>query len=278
MSTETDTRDGGAKSAGSLLTVARFEAQRRVRVTAVLAVLFGLFGAIFLWIAPDLVSTGAYDELLETLPPALTALFGFETFGSVAGVLGGEYYTFTWVVGLGGYLAYTAAGSVAGDLRTDRMDTLLAAPVSRTSVLYGKYLALLLPVLALNVVTPLLLYTESVLAGSPLQAGNLAALHALSVPYLLCWAAVGLFAGVVVRRGRTASRAALGTVVAAWLVESVVVETDIEFLGAFSPMRYFSPSTVLVDGSYDLLGAGVLLATTAVVLLASLLVFQRSDL
>lgn len=278
MSTETDTRDGGAKSAGSLLTVARFEAQRRVRVTAVLAVLFGLFGAIFLWIAPDLVSTGAYDELLETLPPALTALFGFETFGSVAGVLGGEYYTFTWVVGLGGYLAYTAAGSVAGDLRTDRMDTLLAAPVSRTSVLYGKYLALLLPVLALNVVTPLLLYTESVLAGSPLPAGNLAALHALSVPYLLCWAAVGLFAGVVVRRGRTASRAALGTVVAAWLVESVVVETDIEFLGAFSPMRYFSPSTVLVDGSYDLLGAGVLLATTAVVLLASLLVFQRSDL
>lgn len=273
-----DPREPQERHTGSMLDVLRFEGERRLRITSVLAVAFTLFAAMFVALAPDIVSAGAYDDIVDVMPPAMQALFGYENFGSIEGIVGGEYYTIAWMVGLGGYLAYSAAGSVAGDLKTDRMDTLLAAPVSRTEVLLGKYLALIVPILVLNVVIPAVLYGGSVLVDMPISPTDLAVLHALSIPYLLCWAAVGLFAGVVVRRGRTAGRVALGVVVAAWLVESVVVSTEFEWLGAVSPMRYFDPSAVLVGGTYDLVGAGLLLVVAVVLVGASQQLFRRSDI
>jgi ABC-2 type transport system permease protein len=283
VSTETDpgtarSQESRERHTGSMLDVLRFEAEQRLPITGVLAVAFTLFAAMFVALAPDIVSAGAYDDIVDAMPPAMQALFGYENFGSIEGIVGGEYYTMAWIVGLGGYLAYSAAGSVAGDLQTDRMDTLLAAPVSRTAVLLGKYLALLVPILVVNVVVAVVLYAGSTLVDMPISPTDLAALHALSVPYLLCWGAVGLLVGVVVRRGRTASRVALGVVIATWLVESVVVSTEFEWLGAVAPMRYFDPSAVLVDGTYDLAGAGLLLVVTAVLLVASLQLFRHNDL
>ncbi|WP_254538317.1 ABC transporter permease [Halomarina litorea] len=278
MGTETGTRPAVGRRTGGLLDVARFEGERRLWTTAVLAAVFVLFGGMFVALAPTLVSTNAYDDIIASMPPALNALLGFENFSSVEGILSGEFYTFTWVVGLGAYLAYSAAGSVAGDLKHDRMDTLLAAPVSRTDVLLGKYLALFVPVLALNVLVPLALYAGTVLIDDPVSPTALAALHALSVPYLLCWGAVGLLLGVVVRGGRTAGRVALGVVLAAWLVEAFVVGTDAEWLGALSPMRYFEPSAVLVDGTYDAAGAALLLAVAIVCVALARARFVGADL
>ncbi|WP_436933585.1 ABC transporter permease subunit [Halovenus marina] len=262
----------------ALLTVAQFEGEQRIRITGILAVVFSLFAALFLWVAPDIVAAGVYEDLFDSMPPALTALFGFESLGSLEGFVAGEYYTLVVVVGLGGYLAYSAAGSVAGDLESERMDTVLAAPVSRTSVLLGTYLSLLVPILVLNAVVPLVLYVGSVLVDDPISLADLAALHVLAIPYLLCWGAVGLFVGVVVRGGRLAGRVVIAVVLGTWLIESVVVETDYEWLGGLAPMRYFEPSAVLVDGSYDVAGAALLLAVAAVLVGASLLAFQRRDL
>jgi len=268
----------GALSVEPILEIARFEGEQRLRITGVLAVVFALFGGMFIALAPDIVASGAYEDLLGSIPPAMQTLVGLETFSSIEGVVSGEYYTFTWVVGLGGYLAYSAAGSVAGDLKNDRMDTLLAAPVSRTNVLLGKYLGLLVPILVLNVVVPLVLYVGSILIDMPMSLTDLLLLHLLSLPYLLCWGAVGLLAGVVVRRGRTAGRVAVGVVIASWLVESVVVQTEFEWLGSVSPMRYFDPPGVLVDGTYDVTGAGLLLVAAGISLVAARQRFERRDL
>ncbi|MFC5970953.1 ABC transporter permease subunit [Halomarina salina] len=257
--------------------VFRFEAERRLRVTAVVAAVLGLYAAMFVWIGPQLTGGEELQAFVEQLPPAMTALFGLEHIGSFEGILG-EFYSIAWLVGLSGYVAYSAAGSVAGALRDDRMDTLLAAPISRTSVLLGKYAALLVPIVVLNVVVPVVLYVGSVVVDDPLSFVDLVTLHVLSIPFLLCWAAVGLFLGVLVRGGRRAGRLALGLVFAGWLVESVVVGSDFEWLGNASPMRYFEPTEILVDGSVDLLGTALLLAVAAVVLVASRTAFERSDL
>ena len=270
----TDRRE---RHTGTALDVFRFEAERRLRVAAVVAVVLGLYAAMFVWIGPQLTGGEELRRFVDQLPPAMTALFGLEHIGSFEGILG-EFYSIAWLVGLGAYVAYSAAGSVAGPLGDDRMDTLLAAPISRTSVLLGKYLALLVPIVAVNVVVPVVLYVGSVLVDDPLSVADLAAVHALSIPFLLCWAAVGLFLGVLVRGGRRAGRLAFGFVFAGWLVESVVVGTDYEWVGDASPMRYFEPTAILVDGSVDLLGATLLLAVAVVLFAASRAAFVRSDL
>ncbi len=262
---------------GGFPDVLRFEAARRVRVTAIIAVYLAVFGGFYVWLGPQLIFGTQMQEILETLPPAMKALLGFESLGSLEGLLASEFYTFGWIVGLGGYVAYSAAGSVAGDVQTDRMDTLLAAPIARDSVLLGKYLALLGPIVGVNVLVPATLYAASVVVGEPLAWADLAVVHVLSVPYLLVWGAVGLLVGVLVPRARVAGRLALGLVFGAWVVESFLVTTDYARAGAVSPTRYFDPPAVLVHGTYDLTGAGLLLASAAALVAASLLWFRRRD-
>lgn len=270
--------DGPGAARYPVLAVARFEAARRGRTTLALVAVLVLLGGLYLALAPDLVTGGAYAELVETLPPVLRSLFGLEGGGSVVGLLAGEYYTFAWVLGLAGYLAYAAAGTVAGDRSTGRLDTLLAAPVSRTRLLLGKYLALLVPVVVTAVVVPVALAAGARAVGTPVAVSRLAALHVLAVPYLLCWGAVGLLAGVTIRRRRRAGRAAVGLVVGAWLVESVLATTELAWAGAVLPPRHLDPVAVLVDGTYDLVGAASLLLGTVGLLVVAVLAFRRRDL
>lgn len=267
-------RDGAAAA----LTVARFEGEGRLRVAGVAAVILAAYGVLFVWVGPDVVAGEEIAAMLDAMPPVLTALLGFESLGSMEGLLAGEYYTFGWLVGLAGYVANTAAGSVAGDAETGRLDTVLAAPVSRSSVLLGKFLALLVPIVAVNAATPPVLYVASIVVGEPLSAERLVAFHALSIPYLLCWGAVGLLLGVVIRRSRVAGRVALGLTFGAWLAESVLTVSDYAWLGGVVPTRYLDPSAILVDGEYDLLAAGVLLLATVALVGLSRAAFVRRDL
>lgn len=278
MSTETAERDGRRERPQSaLLEVAEFEGRNRLWVTGVITVLFVLFGALYIWVGPQMIEAG-FSELVEAMPAVVTELFGFESLESLEGLLASEFYTLGWIVGFGGYLAYTAAGTVAGDLRDDRMDTLLSGPVARRSVLLGKFVAVLVPIVVLNVVVPVALLAMALVSGQHLVVADLVLLHLLSIPYLLFWAAVGLFLGVVVRRGRVAGRLALGVVFFAWMFESVVSTTDYAWLGGLSPVRYFDPPAVLVEGTADVAGAGLLLVAALVFVGLSLFRFQRRDL
>lgn len=271
--------DGGEVTAhrGPALVIARFEGRNRVRVTVVLAVLFSLFGAMYLWLGPQLIAGDAMQDLLDALPPVLNELFGFESLQSLEGLLASEYYTFGWLVGFGGYLAYSAATSISGDIWHDRMDTLLAGAVSRRSVLVGKFLALLVPIVALNVVVPISLFGMSVLIGSPLAIGDLALVHLLSIPYLLLWGSIGLCLGVVIRGGRTAGRLAIGLVFAGWFFDSLIGITDYDWLTEITPMGYFDPPDILVHGNLDPLGGVVLLVAAVGLVAASTVWFDTHD-
>jgi ABC-2 type transport system permease protein len=268
---------GAASEDEAVVAVATFEARDRLRMTGLITILLSLLGAMYVWLGPQLVAGDPIQEMLDAMPPLLNELMGFESLQSIAGLLASEYYTLGWIVGLGGYVAYSAAARVAGDLETARMDTMLAAPVSRRSVLLGTYLALLVPILVINVLVPIVLYLGSVVVGEPLSILDLAVLHALSVPYLLVWGAVGLLLGVLVRGGRRAGRLALGLVFLAWLFESIVGVSDFAWVGGVSPVRYFDPPAVLVEGTYDVLGAVSLFAVTVALLAVALRVFDHRD-
>lgn len=260
------------------LTVTLYESRRRLRMAAILAVLYVLLGWLYIWVGPELVAGEGIQEMIDAMPPVMRDLLGFESLATLGGLLASEYYTLGWIVGLAGYVAYSAAGRVAGSLVSNRMDSLLAGPVARSSVLSGTYLALLVPILVLNAVVPVALYVGSVVVGSPLPIVDLAVVHLLSVPYLLFWAAVGLLLGVLLRGGRRAGRVALGLVFAGWLVESVLGSTDYAAFGVIFPNRYYDPPAVLVNGTYDLVGAGGLLVATLVVLGVAQMWFDSRDL
>lgn len=255
----------------------RFESERRLASALVLSLGLAGFAAMIVLIAPGILGEVDLAALFEQLPPAVVEEFGLEHMGTIEGFLAIELYEYIWLLGLGAWLAYTAAGTIAGDVETNRMDALLAAPVSRARLLVEKYLALLTPILLVNVVVFAVVYAGTVLIDEPIAVADLAAVHALSIPYFLACGAVGMLASVLAPRRRIAEGAAAGAIVAAFLLESVVAGTDLAVLGRLAPMRYYDPLAILTAGEYDLAGAAILSAGAGLLLAASAWLFGEVD-
>jgi ABC-2 type transport system permease protein len=260
--------------------IVRYEARRRTRGALVLTVGLAAFALLVIALFPSIKDAGAsFEAYIESLPPAFREGFlGTTAITTVEGFLATEFYQFVWLLLLGLYMAYAAGRSVAGDVETGRIDLLLAAPVSRSRVVAEKAVALLVPVVVLNLVTPLVIYGGLLLIDETIDLGALLVLHLLSVPYLLVCTGIGLVLSVVLDRADLAQRGGIAAVFGLFLLDTVTVGTDFEWLGALSPTRYFEPVEVLVDGTYDVVGALLLLAAALALLLASELLFRTRDI
>lgn len=261
-----------------MLEITRYEGRRRVRGTIVFAVGIAALVALIFMIWPEMADLDL-EEFLEAYPPVLQELFGIETFATLEGFMATEIYHFVWVLLLGLYFAYSAAGSIAGDVETERMDLLLAMPLTRARVLLEKVAGLAVPMIGLNVAIPIVVFAGALLVGETLDPVDLVMVHLLSIPYLTTCAGIGVVLSVSVDRADVANRSALGIVFALWLVESIVsLSEDLDWIGQLSPVRYYDPTAILVHSEYDLLGAGILLVATAALLVVAIWVFRRGDI
>mgnify|MGYP000088425307 FL=1 len=256
---------------------ARYESERRLPAAAVISLALSAFAAMVLLIAPGIIGEIDVDALLADLPPALVESMGLQHMGTIEGFLALELYQFVWVLGLGAYVAYSAASTIAGDVEDGRMDTLLAAPVSRRRLLLEKYLALLSPVVVVNVVVFCVVAAGTAVIGEPVALADLVAVHALSMPYFMACGAAGMVASVAAPRRLVAEGVAAGAVVGTFLLQSLTTGTSAEWLGSVAPMRYYDPLAVLTASEYDPVGAGILLAAAAALLAVAVRVFEGAD-
>lgn len=260
-----------------MLELAAYGARRRVRGALALAAGLSAFSALYAAFFPSFTDNLDLEEYVEALPPVFVEAFGLRAFDTIEGFLATELYQFAWVILLGLYLAYSAASLVAGDVEADRIDLLLALPVSRARLVGEKFLALAPTILVLNVVVAAATWVATRAIGYPIGTVDLLVVHALSVPYLFACAAIGLAFSVAVDRESVAQRAAMATVFGLFLFESVVATTDYDYLGAIAPMRYYDPTAILVDATYDLAGAAILTVATLLLVFASQQYFRRKD-
>ena len=226
---------------------------------------------------PSMAASIDLDALLAAYPEALMKTFGVQTLATIEGFLASELYTFAWMLLVGLYFAYGAAGMIADDVEHGRLDLLLSLPVSRARLAGEKFLSLLTPLVVVSIVMPTVVYVATVLIDEPIALADLAALHLLSIPYLLTCAGIGFLASVLFDRTSIAQRVALGVLFALFLVESLVTGTDFEWIGAISPTRYIDPNAVLLNSEYDVVGGVILLAAAVVLVGVALAWFQRKD-
>lgn len=122
-------------------------------------------------------------------------------------------------------------------------------------------------------------YGLVVALGETIDPMHLVLAHLLSIPYLLVCAAIGIVLSVLVNRAAIAERAAIGLMFVLWLVESAVgAAEDYSWIQYTSPTNYYSPTPVLIDGTYELLDSGILLAGCLGLLMVSQVLFQRRDI
>lgn len=263
-----------------MLETIRYELFRKRRETAVLvggvSVLAGFFVALF----PGFRGTDVdIDDLIQAWPPALREAFGIETIATIEGFLAVELYNFVWLLVLGIYVAYSAAGVIADAIERERMDLLLSFPLSRTRLLAEKFVPLLLVVVVLNAVVAAVVYAAVVAIGESIDPVSLLAVHGLSIPYLFACGALGLVLSTALGRAGIAQRVAIALVFLLYLLESVAATVaPLQWLQYLSPTHYYNPTPILVGGSYALVDASVLLAAFAVLVVCSGVVFRRRDI
>lgn len=234
--------------------------------------------AMVVWLYPSFREGVDVEQILQAYPEPVLRAFGVQSFATLEGFLAVELYNFAWLLLLGLYFAYSAAGLVSDAVEHDRMELLLSLPISRARVVAESFGSLLVPIVVANVATPVVVYVGSRLVDYPVPPVELLMVHVLSIPYLLACASVGLVASVAFDRAAIAQRVALGAVFALFLVETIVVDTDYEWLGVVAPMRHYDPNAILLGSEYDLVGAAALLAATALLVVTSQLWFSRTDI
>jgi ABC-2 type transport system permease protein len=262
----------------AMLEFFRYDVRKRVRESVTLTLGMVVLTVLDIWVYPSFRDSFDEDELLDAYPQQLLKLFDIETMSSLEGFLSFELYAFGWVILLGLYFAYSAAGIIATDLDRGRLDSLLAMPVSRPRLLVERFGALALPILTVNLVTAPVVLVGGELVGESLSVADVFAVHLLSVPYLFACAGIGILCSVVFDRASIAQRVALGVTFALFMGESLLAETEYEPLGAIAPMRYFDQTETLLASSYDILGAGVLVGMTIGLVVLAQAVFVRRDI
>ncbi len=258
----------------------RNESKQLYRGSIVLVGVFALFSTLYFSIFPDFAADAeAAEEVMDAFPESLMDFFGIEAIHTIEGFIAAEIYAFFWTILVGVYFAYVSAGMIAGDVENRKMDLTLSYPISRESVLAQKVAALLVPLTLLNVGVFSIVYAGAWLIDEPFNPIALAMVHLLSVPYLLVCAGMGLVLSVIVDRARTAQGAALGLVFMLWLVEGVSnIDQEYEWIGYFTPSRYYDQTAILVHEEYAFFDGAVLLAAFVFLVLFATGLFIRRDI
>lgn len=257
----------------------RYEARQRIKGSLALAGLLSVFAFFIIYLFPSLAeSSTEIDSLIESFPEAFQEGFGAESFSTIEGFVATELYQFIWILLLGLYMAYTAGGTFAGDIESKRIYLVLATPVSRARLVIEKFLALFTPIIILNLLIPLAVFGGSIAIGYPLDPYFVLAVHVLSIPYHLVCAGIGQVLSVSFSRGNTAQLGGIALIFLLFLIDSVTVGTDFEWLGAFSPARYIDPTEVLLHETVEVGDALLLFAVALLLLLISIIRFQYRDL
>mgnify|MGYP002760795113 FL=1 len=257
---------------------ARYEGRGNLLASVTIGGCLAAFGGLVTALTPGILDDFDIETVVANLPPAVAEGFGLEAIGSPGGFIALELYQYVWLVGLGSYLAYSAAGSIAGDAQAGRLDMVLAAPLSRRGLLAGKFLAYLVPVLVVNAIVGGVVIGVNAAVGAGIEPAWLVAVHLLSVPYLLVCCAIGVTASVFADRRSQAEGVAVGTVVGTFVLSTLLGGTALGGLTRLTPASYYDPLAILTTGEYDLLGAGVLLAATVGLLAVAAAGFERADI
>lgn len=242
------------------------------------AVGIGLYGLLMAFFYPSMAEMGdMLDDYIGMFPEAMLAFFeNIYIIGTPMGYL--DVYYFSYLHLIIGIMAVSAgAGLLAGDEEKGILDLVLAHPVSRTDLFFGRLLGLaasLLLVLAAGWLSWVLPAASVGLALSPLEL-LLPFLPLLAV--LLLFAAIALLLSMVMPAARLAGMLTGAILVGNYLVQGLAnINDKLEPVIKYTPLHYYQGGAA-VEGLNGSWLAG-LLAASLPVLAGACLLFLRRDI
>jgi ABC-2 type transport system permease protein len=237
--------------------------------------------ALYMLVAiQDMDTLGQYAAIVESMPPALLALFGSEVaaIGSPDGFIAFGFFGFGLLF-LAVYAVSAGLNITANEEEDGILDSLLAQPVPRWRVMIEKFLAYLVLSAGIVVLSYAGLLLGMQFSALPVNTGRMAQAAANMLPSMLLMTAFTMFAAVVVRRRAVAMGLAAVFVVGSYFVDflgGAASGSLADALRALSFFSYYDATTVMQTG-LNWGSVALLLGVTAALVAGALWFFQRRD-
>jgi ABC-2 type transport system permease protein len=207
-------------------------------------------------------------QLVSQYPPELMAMFGgMEDMFTPHGYINVEFFSYMPLI-LGIYIILSGSGLLVGDEENGTLDLVLAHPVSRTAVFWGRLLSFIATVLAILLIT----WVGFVLA-IPGTMLNITPAE-MALPFLSLFALLALFGmlalllSMLLPSRRLASMVSGLLLVASFFITTLSrLDENLVDLAKLSPLNYYQGGLALLDVEWGwlvgLFGAAVIFALLA---------------
>ena len=218
---------------------------------------------------------GALDEALENYPDAIKEAFNIREITTVEAYIDAEMMSLIVPLALAFLAVRVVTRAIAGAEEQRYLDTLLAAPVARGTLVAGAFLVAAVVVAVVLAVTTLLTWIVAVLAGTDASLAVLARGAANVWPLSMLFAGIAALAAGLLHRSAPVTAVATGTLVGMYVIDLVGKLADpVEPLRYASAFRYYG--SAIQDGIDPLAFAGLALAGIALAAAGARLL-QRRD-
>ena len=207
-------------------------------------------------------------QLISQYPPELMAMFGgMEDMFTPHGYINVEFFSYMPLI-LGIYMVLSGSGLLVGDEESGTLDLVLAHPVSRTAVFWGRLLSFTVSVLAI-----LLIAWAGFVVAAPSTKLNIPPAE-LALPFLSLFALLALFGdlalllSMLLPARRIAAMIAGLLLVASFFITTLArLDEKLVDLAKLSPLNYYQGGMALQEMEWGwvagLLGAAVVFTLLA---------------
>ena len=179
----------------------------------------GAMSAFIVAIYPSV--QGALTKVVAQYPEGLKQAFGIGELANVEQYLHGEMLSLIVPLAVGYLAARAVASDLSGAAESGRLEVLLSAPVARSAVCVGAFLAAASEVAVVLLLTLVLSLLGSVVAGSGLGVGPALAGFAMVWPLALVAAALAILASGFSLKTSVVTGVVAGILVAMYVVDLV---------------------------------------------------------
>jgi len=223
---------------------------------------------------PDMLS------ILNSLPPAMLDVLNVKAFNltTVSGFFGIMFTYYALMLCIAA--AMWGSDIIAKEERDKTVEFSLTLPVTRSSMVTAKTLAILVNCVGLLLIT----WGASLASAARYQPDaefyKFVALCMLALFIMqFIFLAIGIFLGCAMKRYKLASSAAVSLLLGTYFLSVVsVLNKNLDFLKYFSPFKYFDAASLLHESKFDIAFIGLSLAIILASMAAAYLTYARRDL
>jgi ABC-2 type transport system permease protein len=229
---------------------------------------------------PAMHQEGGIEQLVKQIPPALQGLIGnlanlshFDTY------IAAQLFDIRLPLIAGIMSIILALGLSTREEESGELRTILALPISRTKLLFQKWLALCTVMIttALGLVVGVYVILPFI-ADASIEPLQMVRLVAMTVLVMICYGTITFAAGMATGKRAAASFFGVFTIIGSFLLSTFAVAVDwLKDYEKFSLLNYF-PAVDIATTGIEIRDVAVLTAVIGVALLIAWLRFRQRDI